>query len=65
MAELLHKPFAQYYLFALLIVVPVARIFMRAGFKMWWTALLAVPDIGFILCAAALTFQKWPKGKKS
>lgn len=52
-------PFARYYLFALLAVIPMALIFKRAGFKPAYAALLAVPDVGFFLCLCLLAFQKW------
>ncbi len=58
---LAETPFARYYLFCLLAVIPVVRIFMRAGFKPWWAVLLAVPDIGFILCTVFLALMKWNK----
>lgn len=58
--EWLKHPFVAYYLSAALVVFPVARIFMRAGFKGWWAAFLAAPFVGFILCLAVLTFKRWP-----
>lgn len=54
------SPLAQYYLFCLLAIVPVARIFMRAGFRPFWALLLAAPDIGFVLCLVVLAARKWP-----
>jgi hypothetical protein len=54
-------PFAQYYLFVVLALIPAIRIFERAGFRPWWALLLAAPDVGFILCAAALALRKWPQ----
>lgn len=60
---LTNTPFARYYAFALLMVVPVARIFMRAGFKPYWALLLGVPDVGLILCMVLLALRKWPQGK--
>jgi hypothetical protein len=56
-------PFARYYIFSLLMAVPVARIFMRAGFRPYWVLLLAVPDAGLILCTALLALRKWPQNK--
>lgn len=55
-------PFAQYYLFALLAVVPLIQIFRRAGLKPYWVLLLAVPNAGLALCAAILALKKWPQG---
>jgi hypothetical protein len=57
--------FAQYYLFALIVLVPVVQIFDRAGFRPAWAVLLAVPGFGFILCAAVLALKKWPQGVES
>jgi hypothetical protein len=56
-------PLARYYMFALLTVVPLARIFMRAGFKPYWAGLLVVPDAGLILCLALLALRQWPQIK--
>ena len=53
----------QYYIAALLMVVPVTRILLRAGFKPYWAALLVVPDVGLILCVALLALRKWPQAK--
>ena len=53
--------FIEYYLFSLLMVVPVGRIFMRAGFKPYGALLLGVPDIGLILYLALLALRKWPQ----
>ena len=58
-----NNPIYTYYVCALLLAIPVARIFMRAGFKPFWTALLLAPDAGLILCAALLAFRKWPAQK--
>jgi len=54
-----HNPLFVYYASALLMAVPLARIFMRAGFKPYWVVLLGVPDAGLILCLAALALGKW------
>ena len=53
------NPAVMYYTSALLMAVPMARIFMRAGFKPYWIVLLVVPDAGLILCLAALALGKW------
>lgn len=53
----------QYYITAALIVVPMARILVRAGFKPFWVALLAIPDVGIILCALLMALRKWPQVK--
>ncbi len=59
--ELRHNPLALYYIFALLILVPLVRIYQRAGLKAFWVLLLAVPEIGAILAVLPLALQKWPK----
>ena len=63
--DLFELPFVKYYLFALAVCVPVGWIFRRAGFKPYWVALLGVPDIGLILCAALLAFRKWPQRQRA
>ncbi len=55
--------FVEYYLSSFLMAVPIARIFMRAGFRPYWVVLLVVPDIGLILCAVLLALRKWPQVK--
>jgi hypothetical protein len=52
--------FVGYYKFVLLTIVPVGRIFMRAGFRPFWALFLAVPDIGLVLCTVFLALIKWP-----
>lgn len=52
--------FVRYYTFVLLAIIPVGRIFVRAGFKPWWALFLAVPDIGLVLCSVFLALIKWP-----
>lgn len=59
-ADLLHNSLALYYAAALLMAVPVARIFIRAGFSPAWAALLGIPDAGLIACMALLALRKWP-----
>lgn len=57
----LQDPMCQYYISAALMAVPMARLFKRTGLHILWTGLLIVPLFGYVLCAGALTFQKWPK----
>ncbi len=52
--------FVGYYKFVLLTIVPLGRIFMRAGFKPWWALFLTVPDIGLVLCTVFLALIRWP-----
>jgi hypothetical protein len=54
-----NNPAVMYYMAALLMAVPLARIFMRAGFKPYWIALLVVPDAGLVLCLTVLALGKW------
>lgn len=62
--DLLHNPLAFYYLSAALMLVPVARIFMRAGFRPYWAGLLAVPEAGLILCLIVLALRPWQTQQK-
>ena len=55
----------QYYITMAIIVIPLARIFMRAGFKSFWATLLLVPAIGFLLCTLLLALRKWPQQKEA
>jgi hypothetical protein len=57
--------FFQYYVFALLALIPVVQIFDKAGFRPYWAFLLVVPHVGLILCAAVLALKKWPQGAAS
>jgi len=54
----------QYYITMAVIVIPMARILLRAGFKPFWVVLLAVPAIGFLLCTLLMALRKWPQQKK-
>ena len=58
--EFFQHPLGWYAMFALLVAVPVARVFMRAGCRPWWTLLLGVPLAGFVLCLAVLALRPWP-----
>lgn len=53
-----NDPLIQYYISAVIMLVPVIRILERAGFRPYWALLLGVPMIGYILCAAVLC-RKW------
>lgn len=64
LSSLLSNSVTQYYIFSAIMLWPMARIFMRAGFAPWWAALLAVPMVGYLLCAGLLTFRKWPANAK-
>lgn len=56
----LKNPINAYYFSALLMVWPVGRIFIRAGFSAGYTAYLLVPAMGHIICLGVLTFKSWP-----
>lgn len=56
----LKQPIWAYYIAAALLMAPLVRIFMRAGLKPYFALLVLVPYVGYVLCAAALTFQRWP-----
>ena len=43
----------------LVIAVPIAVIFRRAGMSMWWTLFVLVP-FGLFICLAILAFRDWP-----
>jgi hypothetical protein len=53
-------PFAEYYFSALLVAAPVLWIFIHAGFRPFWTLLLAIPEVGLIACLLFLALRKWP-----
>lgn len=54
------QPLWGYYVSVMLVMAPVVRIFMRAGFKPYWALMLLVPWAGYIGCAAALALFGWP-----
>lgn len=49
-----------YYAMVAIMIVPVARIFMRAGYPAWYAAFLAVPMAGVALAAGWLAIRPWP-----
>jgi len=49
-----------YYAVAAVLMAPVVRIFMRAGFHPAWALLLLLPVVGYIACAGVLALRKWP-----
>ncbi len=64
LSSLLSNSVTQYYIFVLIMLWPMARIFRRAGFAPWWAAVLAVPMMGYLLCAGLLTLRRWPANAK-
>lgn len=61
--DIFGQPIWTYYAAAAVLVMPVVRIFMRAGFNPAWAMLLLVPVIGYIVCAGMLALRKWPSAK--
>jgi len=58
--DVLNNPLSQYYVSVLMIIVPVARIFQRAGLSVFYAAFLLVPWFGTVLTALAMVLQRWP-----
>lgn len=54
------NPLFAYYLAALAGIVPMLRIYKRAGFTPHGAWLLLVPFIGYLLAMAGLVFRRWP-----
>jgi hypothetical protein len=48
-----------YYIFAALAVLPMARIYKRAGVTPYGVLLLAIPEAGLILSMVLLALTKW------
>ena len=46
--------------YGLLIAVPAWRIFQRAGFEPYWSLLVFVPVVGWVLALGWLAFKDWP-----
>lgn len=59
-AALLRQPLWAYYVSVMLVMAPVARIFLRAGFRPFWALFLLVPYVGYIICAGLLALRRWP-----
>jgi hypothetical protein len=49
-----------YFLAALLLIVPMWRIFRRAGFHPALSLLIFLPGFGFLIAALLLAFRRWP-----
>jgi hypothetical protein len=50
-------------LFALLLIIPTWRIFVRAGFSGALSLLHLVPFVGLLVVMAILAFSDWPAGE--
>lgn len=58
--SLMNQPLWGYYVSVMLVMAPVVRIFMRAGFRPYWALMLLIPWAGYIGCAAVLALFRWP-----
>ena len=50
-------------LFALLLIIPTWRVFVRAGFSGALSLLHLVPFVGLLVIMAILAFSDWPAGE--
>ena len=55
-----HTPLGLHLIMALALVVPLVRLFRRAGRSAWGAALVFVPVVGPALAATALVARRWP-----
>lgn len=44
----------------LMILIPVALIYKKAGFNPFWSALVFLPGFGLLLVCLHLTYFTWP-----
>lgn len=58
--SLMQQPLWAYYVSVMLVMAPVVRIFMRAGFKPYWALMLLIPWAGCVGCTAILALYRWP-----
>lgn len=49
-----------YFFSALLLIVPMWRIFRRAGFRPALSLLIFIPGVGLAVAALLLAFRRWP-----
>lgn len=47
----------------LMILIPIALIYKKAGFSPMWAALVFIPGFGLLLIFLQLAFLTWPKQK--
>ena len=52
-----------YLVVTLFLIIPVWRIFARAGFGGAWSLLLLLPVLGHLIIMAILAFGDWPNGE--
>ena len=55
-----HTPFGLHLIMAMALVVPLVRLFRRAGRPVWGAALVFVPVLGPALAATVLVARRWP-----
>ena len=48
------------FLVAIILVVPIWRIFSRAGFSGFWALLMFIPFAGYLMATLMLAFRRWP-----
>ena len=48
------------FLVALILIVPIWRIFSRAGFSGFWSLLMFIPFAGYLIATLMLAFRRWP-----
>ena len=48
------------FLMSLVLIIPVWRIYRRAGFNPAWSLLLFIPGLGFLICLLFLALRPWP-----
>jgi hypothetical protein len=49
-----------YFSSVLLLIVPVWRIFRRAGFHPALSLVMFIPGVGILIAALLLAFRRWP-----
>jgi hypothetical protein len=63
--QILRDPILCYYIAALAMAYPYARIVRRAGLSnlslFYVLVCLALPMVGYIFATAVLAFQRWPR----
>jgi hypothetical protein len=49
-----------YYIPTLIIIYPIWKIFLRAGFSPYLSLVTLVPYLGWLIAALILAFGQWP-----
>ena len=55
--------FFQIVIIGLMILLPIALIYKKAGFNPMWAALVFLPGFGLLLIFLQLAFLPWPNRK--